>query len=260
MSEERAHAKLSASGAKRWMACPRSVALEEVEEERESPFAIEGTQAHAVAEVLLRNAIGKLGNEEADIEIRNQNPPKDMLDYVGMYVEGCVDSYQTVKLEDPEAFAEVEVKVEFTNWVPDGFGTCDFAVIAVRKRKLIIRDMKYGKGVPVSAEDNPQPRLYALGMIQEWGWIYDIDEIEMHIDQPRLNAYTTEVITKDELLEWAEREVKPKAQRAYNDEGEFVSGEHCKFCRVRATCKKRAYDMLEFIQEIIIGGPKNVSK
>lgn len=252
---DREHAKLSASGAKRWMACPRSVALEEEQEEKESPFALEGTQAHEVAEILLRHAIGQITKGKAEALLKDINPPIDMTDYVGMYVEGCMDSYEAAKLEDPSAIAEVEVRVEFTNWVPEGFGTCDFAVITVKR--LIIRDLKYGKGVPVSAEDNPQPRLYALGMLQEYGWIYDIEEIEMHIDQPRLNAYTTEVITTKELLEWAEKEVKPKAQLAFNDEGDFVSGEHCKFCRVRATCKKRAYDMLDVIQEIIIGGLEN---
>jgi hypothetical protein len=253
--EDREHAKLSASGAKRWMACPRSVALEEEEEERESPFAIEGTQAHAVAEVLLRNAIGELDGCEAEVEMNDINPPKDMIDYVGLYVEGCVDSYETAKLEHPNAIALVEVRVEYTDWVPEGFGTCDFMVIA--GNRLIIRDMKYGKGVPVSAEDNPQIRIYALGAIQEFGYIFDIEEIEMHIDQPRLNAYTTEIITTKELLKWAEKEVKPKAKLAYNDKGAFVSGDHCKFCRVRATCKKRACDMLEIIQDIIIGGPIN---
>lgn len=254
MSEERAHAKLSASGAKRWMACPRSVALEEEEEEKESPFAIEGTLAHAVAEIVLRNKLAQMSNDDADLEIRALAPAQDMKDYVDMYVEGCIDSYESAKLEDPEAFAMVEEKVEFTNWVPDGFGTCDFAVISPQARRLIIRDMKYGKGVPVSAEDNPQPRLYALGIIQEWGWIYDIDEVEMHIDQPRLHSFTAEIMSTKELLAWAEKEVKPKAKIAYNDKGVFKPGEHCKFCRVRATCKARAYSMLEIIQNIIIGG------
>ena len=248
---ERSHAKLSASGAKRWLACPRSVALEEAEEEKESPFALEGTQAHAVAEILLAHALDKMDNDEADYEMRILNPSREMLDYVGAYVERCMESYHTEKLEDPEGtFALVEERVEFTNWVPEGFGTSDFSVIAPKRRRLIIRDMKYGKGVPVTAEDNPQPRLYALGMIQEWGWIYDIDEVEMHIDQPRLNSYTTEIMTTKELLEWAES-IKGKALEAFNDRGDFVPGEHCKFCRVRATCKARASHMLNTIKSII---------
>lgn len=247
---ERAHAKLSASGAKRWMACPKSVALEEETEEKESPFAQEGTLAHEVAEVLLRKAIGETTKAEADKRINEIKPPIDMIDYVGLYVEGCMDSYDTAKLEDPESFVMIEERVEYTEWVPGGFGTCDFAVIAIRKKRLVIRDMKYGKGVPVSAEDNPQIRIYALGMIQEWGWIYDIEEIEMHIDQPRLNSYTTEIMSKKELLEWAES-IRGKALDAWTDEGEFNPGEHCKFCRVRATCKARANGILDSIKTIM---------
>lgn len=247
--KDRAHAKLSASGAKRWMACPRSVALEEEADERESPFALEGTLAHEVAEILLKEAVGEISKGEANALLKDINPPIDMIDYVGLYVERCVDSYQTAKLENPNAIALIETRVEYTNWVPEGFGTCDFMIIS--GNKLIIRDMKYGKGVPVSAEDNPQIRIYALGAIQEFGYIFDIEEIEMHIDQPRLNAYTTEIMTTKELLEWADKEVKPKALKAYNDEGEFNPGEHCKFCRVRATCKARANSILDTIQEII---------
>lgn len=247
--KDRAHAKLSASGAKRWMTCPRSVALEEEEDEKESPFALEGTLAHEVAEVLLKEAVGEISKSEADALLKDINPPIDMIDYVGLYVERCVDSYQTAKLENPNAIALIETRVEYTNWVPEGFGTCDFMIIS--GNKLIIRDLKYGKGVPVSAEDNPQIRIYALGAIQEFGYIFDIGEIEMHIDQPRLNAYTTEIMTTKDLLEWAEKEVKPKALKAYNDEGEFNPGEHCRFCRVRATCKARANSILDIIQEII---------
>lgn len=246
--ENRAHAKLSASGAKRWMACPRSVALEEETEEKESPFAQEGTLAHEVAEVLLNRAVGQMSKASAEKAIKDINPPIDMLDYVGLYVEGCVDSYEQAKLEDPNAIALVEVRVKFTDWVPEGFGTCDFMVIG--GNRLIIRDMKYGKGVPVSAEDNPQPRIYALGAIQEFGFIYDIEEVEMHIDQPRLNSYTTEIMSTKELLEWAES-IRGKAQDAYNDRGEFNPGVHCKFCRVRATCKARANGIFKTIQEII---------
>lgn len=245
---ERNHAKLSASGAKRWIACPRSVALEEAEEEKESPFALEGTLAHEIAEVLLKQALGLISKTAANAILNIINPTQDMLDYVGMYVEGCMDSYQEEKLKNPHAIALVETRVEFTNWVPDGFGTCDFMVIS--GNRIIIHDMKYGKGVPVTAEDNPQIRIYGLGALQEFGYIFDIDEVEMHIDQPRLRSYTTETMPTKELLEWADS-IKGKAQDAYNDKGDFNPGEHCKFCRVRATCKARASHMLNTIKSII---------
>lgn len=246
---ERNHAKLSASGAKRWLACPRSVALEEAEEEKESPFALEGTLAHEVAEVLLKEAIGQMSKAEAKAALRIINPTQDMLDYVGMYVEGCMDSYESAKLENPSAIALVETRVEFTNWVPEGFGTCDF--MAISGKRLIIHDMKYGKGVPVSAVENPQIRIYGLGAIQDFGYIYDIEEVEMHIDQPRLNLYTTEIMSTKDLLVWAESSIREKAQDAFNDRGDFNPGEHCKFCRVRATCKARASHMLNTIKSII---------
>lgn len=243
---ERAHAKLSASGAKRWMACPKSVALEEMTPEETSEFAEEGTKAHELGEKVLSRII-----------YGTKMPPQEdptMEHYVGMYVDACIESYEAEKLNHPDAIALIEQKVDFSNWVPGGFGTCDFMVIA--GRRLIIHDMKYGKGVPVTAEDNPQIRLYALGALNEYGWIYDIEEVEMHIDQPRLASFTTEILSVKELLEWA-KEVRKKALLADNDEGEFNPGEHCKFCRVRATCKARANSMLEIIQNIIIGGPKN---
>jgi hypothetical protein len=120
---ERAHAKLSASGAKRWMACPRSVALEEETEEKDSPFAQEGTQAHEVAEIMLKKATGQITKGKAEAALKDIKPPLDMLDYVGLYVEGCMDSYDTAKLENPNAIALVETRVEYTEWVPEGFGT-----------------------------------------------------------------------------------------------------------------------------------------
>ena len=245
---DRAHAKLSASGASRWMACPRSVALEEQIEDEDSIFAQEGTIAHEVSEIRLKSAIGLISKIEANKELLRIAPMQDMLDYTGMYVEECLNSYEGLKLKDPSAEAFVELRVEFTEWVPEGFGTCDF--IAIGGNRLIIRDLKYGKGVPVSAVDNPQPRLYALGALQELGYIYDIEEVEMHIDQPRLNSYTTEVMTTKELLAWGES-IKGKALAAFNDEGEFNPGDHCKFCKVRATCRARTKHMLATINSII---------
>lgn len=248
----RAHAVLSASGAERWMACPRSVALEElvmgVEEGNESPYAQEGTLAHEVAETRLKGAVGIITSVEANKRLLEIAPSQEMLDYTGMYVEECLETFETAKMENPDTVAFVEMKVKFTEWVPEGFGTCDFIVMS--GKRLIIRDLKYGKGVPVSAVDNPQIRLYALGALQELGFIYDIEEVEVHIDQPRLNSYTTEILTVEELLEWGES-IKGKAKDAWNDEGEFNPGDHCKFCKVRATCKARATHMLDIINSHI---------
>lgn len=250
---EKAHSKLSASSASRWLSCPKSVALErQIEDEdsivAQSIFAQEGTIAHEVAEIRLRAALGITPKPEADKALLKIAPNLEMLDYTGMYIEECLNSYEGLKLKDPSTIAFVELRVEFTEWVPEGFGTCDF--IAIGGKRLIIRDLKYGKGVPVSAVDNPQIRLYALGAIQEFGYIFDIEEVEMHIDQPRLNSYTTEVMSIKDLLAWGES-IKGKALDAFTDKGEFNPGDHCRFCKVRATCRARANHMLATIYNII---------
>lgn len=245
---EKAHSKLSASSASRWLACPKSVALEEQIEDEDSVFAQEGTTAHEVAEIRLREALGITSKLEADEALSKIAPQQDMLDYTGFYIEECINSYEELKLKDPSTIAFVELRVEFTEWVPEGFGTCDF--IAIGGKRLIIRDLKYGKGVPVSAVDNPQIRLYALGVYQELGYIYDIEEVEMHIDQPRLNSHTTEIMSIKDLLAWGES-IKGKALDAFTDKGEFNPGDHCRFCKVRATCRARANHMLATIYNII---------
>ena len=249
MAAYRKHARLSASGAKRWINCPRSVALEEQFPDTTSEYAEEGTKAHAIAEILLKKNLGLINARSADEALKRHDPyPTEMLDYAKIYVDNCMESYQSESLGHKDAIAMIEAKVSFSQWVQSGFGTCDFLVLA--GNRLIIRDLKYGKGVPVNAEDNPQPRLYALGAFQEYGWIYPIEEIEMCIDQPRLGSYTTEILTTKELLAWA-TEIKKQAKLAHNDEGEFQPGEWCQFCKARAVCRTRASAMLAVVQSII---------
>ena len=244
------HAKLSASGAKRWMNCPRSVALEALFPESTSQYAEEGTRAHAAAESLLNSIINK-DNElykRLDKELLAKDP--EMHRYVSEYVNFCLDQYHQALLTHSAVSAFVEERLNFSKYVPGGFGTGDFVLIY--KNKLIINDLKYGKGVQVSANENPQLRLYALGALEAYGWIYDIEEIEMNIIQPRLNSIESEVITAKDLKKWAKTEVVNQAKLANENKGSFKPGEaQCKFCKARALCKERAKHVLSTIQSIL---------
>lgn len=248
-----AHAKLSASGSKRWMECTKSVALEEHFPEEASPFAEEGTQAHSYAERLLKYSIAK---DEIELNKLLEKIEKEMLNYLIDYLDYCMDIYTQSVLQYKDTLALIEERLDFSEWVPNGFGTGDFMIIT--PKKLIVIDLKYGKGVKVDAPENTQTRLYGLGGINEYGWIYPFTEVEMHIVQPRLNHISVEVLSRKALEKWGKTQVKKKAEMAENDCGTFVPGDHCKFCRARAVCKARATYMLKTLQEIIAkGGTKN---
>ena len=246
------HAKLSASGSHRWMACPGSLLLERYYEDKGSEYADEGTKAHRLAEALLRqilhgvklSAVAEKEWKAADIEMQR---------YVSEYAEYCKDIYDTLLLKDKTAQAFVEEKVRYDDYVPEGFGTTDF--LAIGDNQLHTVDFKYGKGVSVSAINNSQQRLYTLGALKELGFLFDFDKITMHIYQPRIGNISTEIITKTELLDWGESVVKPKAKKAYEGTREFESGEHCRFCKARATCKTRANNLLGAL--IALLGGKN---
>lgn len=243
------HAKLSASGSKRWLACPGSVVLEALYPEEESPYAEEGTKAHAFAEQLLRVMLNCPSDEKTiDVEVDDE-----MARNVKTYVDYCVDLYDSLSLKYKRVSAFIEERVSYDNWVPKGFGSIDCILLA--GDELNILDLKYGKGVPVSAEDNPQPRLYALGAIQEYGDIYEIRYITTHIVQPRLNSITTESLRRPELEAWG-RSIKEAAQTAYSDTRAYQAGDHCQFCRARATCRERATHYLSSILKIL-GGTSN---
>lgn len=225
------HALLSASGAHRWTQCTPSARLEEEFEDEQSPYAAEGTEAHDLAERWLAYHLGR----------RSDPPdgPQDMLDYVEVYVNAVLERASggsTVFLEQ---------RVDFSPWVPEGFGTGDAVIL--NDGRLEIVDLKYGKGVPVSAEDNPQLRLYALGAYNEFGFLYDFEAIRTTIVQPRLDRISTEELTVDELLQWGER-IKPLAEKAFKGEGEFKAGSHCRFCKARHTCRARAEENLRLAQ------------
>jgi hypothetical protein len=169
----------------------------------------------------------------------------EMKEYIDTYVSYVMERYNEARAKTPDAVILLEQKVDLREFVPDGFGTRDVAIVA--DKKLLMIDLKYGKGVRVSAEENKQLMIYALGTIREFELLYDIEEIEMVIHQPRLDAISSYTISVDELLTWGDEFVKPKAALAFAGEGAYVAGDHCKFCKARNECRALADYMLDAV-------------
>lgn len=241
------HALLSASGAARWLMCTPSARLELKFPNVTSEYALEGTLAHSIAELTTRYWLGEISEMEfenrRDALAKSEEGQKfynaEMQEHANDYAKLISDKLKKAREACDDAFAELEVKVNFSKWVPEGFGTSDGVIISDGCLEII--DLKYGKGHRVDATNNPQMRLYALGTIEYYDALYDIKNVKMTIFQPRLSGIqSTDEITVDELLDWAENEVKPKAKQAFKGEGEFApSEETCKFCRAKAKCKAR---------------------
>lgn len=242
-----AHALLSASSSHRWLNCPPSVMLEKDFPNRTSSFAEEGTLAHELGEITLRFTLDQIKEKKYKSELskiwKNKLFSNDMPEYVQLYIDTCMEKVSEARVTTPDVIAIVEQKLDFSEWVPDGFGTGDFVVIA--DGTMEICDLKYGKGVAISAVDNPQMRLYALGAISQFEFLYDIQRVKMTIIQPRLDSISTDEMSVEELIGWAEEELRPKAQLAIKGKGEFCAGEHCKFCKAKAVCKARADKNME---------------
>ena len=235
---ERDHALLSASSSHRWLACPPSAVAAEAYPEQDTEFTREGTLAHEVAEIYANN--DQINMEATDVEIAEQIT-QEMIDCAIAYR----DYIQELKHSD-DAIVLLERKVDFSPWVPDGFGTCD--CIIIQDDVLTIIDYKYGQGVPVSAHDNPQLKLYALGALNDYGFALDVTEIEMHIFQPRINNISTARIGVASLLAWADDIVKPTAEKAAQGKGKYQEGVHCTFCPHAGRCRKLSNACKEFVE------------
>lgn len=240
------HAKLSASGAHRWMACTPSANLEAQFPDKDSQFSKEGTFAHALAELLLRYNNNEMTKKTFSTRLNKMKKEEffsqEMLDYIDDYAQTVWEQFNSAKAGCPDAQALFEQRLDFSEYVPEGFGTGDVVIIADDMVQVI--DLKYGKGVGVSATGNPQLRLYGLGAYLEHSLLYDIRRVKMTVIQPRLDNISTEELTVEELLEWAETEVKPRAAMAMNGDGEFRVGDHCRFCKAFATCRaQKDYQM-----------------
>ena len=237
-----AHAILSASGSKRWLSCTPSARLEATlpEQKRSSngfDFSQEGTMAHSLGEIKLRLYYEQIGSEEYDREYEIiKNTP-----YYNDDFEANVDNYVLyVRSQIGEGDTPLfEQRVDFSDWVPDGFGTAD--VVILSKHSIRVIDLKFGKGVPVSALDNTQLRLYALGAYSKFKEDFpDIKEVSYTIHQPRLDSISTDGTSVTKLVDWANYFVKPKAKKAWSGSGEFLPGEWCQFCRAKAQCRARS--------------------
>lgn len=244
------HARLSASGAHRWMACPPSVKLEEQFPDKGSSYAAEGTLAHSMAEVIIRYNNGEITKKAFTTRInkirKDELYDKSMEEYISDYTQTVWEIFNEVKAECPDAQLLPEQRLDFSEYVPDGFGTGDVVIIADDMVQVI--DLKYGKGVGVSAVGNPQLRLYGIGAYLEHSMLYDIQRVKETIIQPRLENVSTEELTVEELMEWADTEVRPKAELAIAGEGEFVPGDHCRFCKAKAVCRARADENLALMK------------
>ena len=222
----RAHALLSASSAHRWLECPPSAVANEAYPNQDTAFTQEGTLAHEVAEIYAKGEfIAPEAAEATGILIT-----KEMIECAKEYAE-----YIEEHKKSNDAIVLLEQRVDFSPWVPDGFGTCD--CIIIQDDTLTIIDYKYGQGVAVSATDNPQMKLYALGAMNDYGIAMDVKKVELHIFQPRLNNISTDNLTVEELMEWAEKTVKPTAKKAIKGKGKYAPGEHCRFCQHGGKCR-----------------------
>jgi hypothetical protein len=237
-----AHALLSASGSKRWLSCTPSAKLEATLPEQKRAagafdFSQEGTTAHTLAEAKLRYHFGQIGTEEYENEVSTIKATP----YYNDDFEAHVDSYVLyVRSQIGEGDTPLfEQRVDFSDWVPDGFGTAD--VVILSKHAIRVIDLKFGKGIPVHAQDNPQLRLYALGAYSKFKEDFpEIKEVSYTIHQPRLDSISTDGTSIAKLVDWANYFVKPKAKKAWSGSGEFLPGEWCGFCRAKAQCRARS--------------------
>ena len=242
----RAHAVLSASGASRWMECTPSARLEQEVESVSSTYADEGTHAHKLGELLIRYKLSwirqKVFKEVLKELESNVYYSGEMYEYCEDYAVFVMEKFN----EKPNGKIFLEQKLDMTDYIEDGFGTAD--VVIIHDRTITLIDLKYGKGVAVKAFDNKQLKLYGLGTLNAFDYIFDFDQIETYIFQPRLDSIEHAVYLKEDLVNWAETELRSKAKLAFAGEGEFKVGDWCRFCKVKATCKAFADQNLKLVQ------------
>lgn len=234
---QRDHALLSASSAARWLACPPSAVAAEIYPEQDTDYTKEGTLAHEVAEWM---ASERSKHENLD-KGQDDGVTTEMLEHAQAYRD-----YIHQQIKGAGATVLLEQRVDFSPWVPEGFGTCD--AIILQGETMTIIDYKYGKGVAVSAKDNPQMKLYALGALNDYGIAFDVKTVEMHIFQPRIDNISVDSLTVEDLLTWAEKTVKPIAEKAAKGKGTYKPGDHCKFCPHAGKCRALTKVCTEYVE------------
>lgn len=233
------HSVLGASAADRWMNCTPSAQLTAGMEDETTTFAAEGTAAHALCEWKVRKALKMRAGRRPTSDYWTD----EMEEFTDDYRDYIMDLVGQAKTHCKDPVTLIEQHLDFSCYVPDGFGTGDFLLVA--DKELNVVDFKYGRGVAVYADHNPQMMLYALGALNLFDCLYDIEQVTMTIFQPRLSSISTWTISTEELYQWAEEVLKPKAELAAKGEGDFVSGSWCRFCKARNTCRARAESFLE---------------
>lgn len=244
------HALLSPSSAERWLACTPSARLGEKFPDTTGEAAQEGTVAHALGEALLRFEVGIISEKQFNKEIAKIEKSKfyntDMQELMEEYKDYVMEAYQVATLRTPDAELIIEDRLDLTKWVEGGFGTADAQIIVDGTLNII--DLKYGRGVRVEAEGNKQMMLYALGAVDKASIFYDIEEVTMTIYQPRLHNISTYLLSVDELYKFAEEELKPRANLAYEGKGDFAVGDHCRFCKAKPRCRVYADEQKKIAQ------------
>ena len=267
------HAVLGASSAKRWLTCTPSARLAESMNARfgskSSTYAEEGTKAHNLAEIKVRLAVYQAdkmtpakhsrmsaAEQEAYVGINEfrynalreelGDIPKDMEQATDSYCDIIMEKFLSARDRDPGAKLLLEQRLDYSKWVPSGFGTGDALIVS--DHLLEVCDYKHGKGIPVDAVGNPQTRLYALGGVARFSAFFDFDAVRATIIQPRLESVSEETLTVDELVRWAAEEVVEKAKAAWAGTGEFVPGDHCRFCPAKAVCSARVAEAMKMFQ------------
>lgn len=246
-----AHAKLSASGSKKWITCTPSAELESQFPNEDSKYSSEGTFGHAVFEHRMSGYLGRKQTPESENRIEGAELywSQELSDAVGEAVDRAIERIAHARSVCKDPVILLEQRLDFSRWVPEGFGTGDTVIITDTYAEVL--DLKMGSGVAISAYENSQFRLYMLGAFNTYGLLYDFTTLRGTVLQPRLNNYSSEELSVTELLQWADDVVVPAAKLAWAGQGEFAAGEHCSsgFCKARFTCAARAAQNMEIAKQ-----------
>lgn len=233
------HSEKGASNAERWINCPISVVLSRGMPDETSSYAEEGTIAHSVCEWKLRELLGGV------VEDKQEPLDEEMIRCTDDYRNFIEEELNTAKGNGSDAILLIEQELDFGEYVPDSFGTSDAVIISNGQLEVI--DFKYGKGVPVNAENNPQLRLYALGAYLALGMLYVFTSVKTTVFQPRLNSISSEELTIEELLDWADNVVKPAANLTDEERTEAKVGPWCRFCKAGSICRARVEEAFTIV-------------
>lgn len=248
---DRTHALLNPSSADRFINCPPSVRLSEPYPDIETDFAMEGTLVHELIEAFIKDRLGiwnALQHVKALERIQSHRLyKKEMLNYAYDFKDYVLDLYSKYRSVDPSTKIFIEEEIDLSGYIPEGYGHNDIGFVTSDKIHII--DFKYGQGVRVEAENNSQLKVYALGIYDKVMLDRDIEEIEITVYQPRMDNISTDVIDIETFLSWVKLVLMPAAELAYKGEGNFKSGPHCKFCRVKAQCRAHAEYNLQLADE-----------